>query len=216
LQTKVVQHQNKDAADHKTTNGRLAPPQAKPAPQPPRTEIPARSNLLAQIRQKDAQLKPVDHHVDTPSRSNDSAPPVVDLFAGIRAGVALKKVEEADKGPAQAKVSHGSALLAKLQARKAQITSQQQGHQFKPAVVVPVAKPCRTNATSPPAVDLFAGIRAGVALKKVQKTEKTVNKASNTQEKKVTHGSALLAKLQARKKECMKRSGSGTPIEDDW
>jgi hypothetical protein len=88
-------------------------------------------------------------------------------------------------------------------------------------VVVPVVKsaegrPCRTNDTAPPVVDLFAGIRAGVALKKVQETEKTVNKASNTQEKKVTHGSALLAKLQARKKECMKRSGSGTPIEDDW
>jgi hypothetical protein len=217
LQTKVVAHQTKEA-DHKTTNGRPAPQKVKP--QEARTEIPARSNLLAQIRHKDVHLKPVDHNVDTPSRTNDSAPPVLDLFAGIRAGVALKKVEEADKGLAQEKVSHGSTLLANLQARKAQITKQQQGHQVKPVVVVPVVKsaegrPCRTNDTAPPVVDLFAGIRAGVALKKVQETEKTDNKAPNTKGK-VTHSSALLAKLQARKKECMKRSGSGTPIEDDW
>jgi hypothetical protein len=215
LQTKVLAHQTTDADQQTSRRQPPAPPKAKP--QEPRTEMPARSNLLAEIRQKDVQLKSVDRDVDTPSRTHNTAPPVVDLFAGIRAGVALKKVDEADKGPAQEKVSHGSALLAKLQARKAQITNQQQGHQVKPAVV-PVksaaeAKPGRTNDTAPPVVDLFAGIRAGVALKKVQETEKTANKAPNTQNK-VTHSSTLLAKLQARKKECMKRSG--TPMEDEW
>ena len=92
----------------------------------------------------------------------------------------------------------------------------QQDHQLKSVeqVVKPSSPPTKGTTISP-TLDLLAGIKAGVNLKHVETPKKDANKETNQ-----SPTSALLAKLQARKKECLLReqesSSSSSGEDDDW
>jgi hypothetical protein len=83
-------------------------------------------------------------------------------------------------------------------------------------------EPMATTSTdvSHPQKDLFAGIRAGISLKPVEALPKTT--ADDEDERNQSPTSALLAKLQARKKQCLERQQQGSnagpvePEDDDW
>ena len=160
---------------------------------------PLRTNLLGQIRQQDHALRPIKISQEPAQAPKEHQTSSIPSTGGNRNRTYPRPpLSSAD-------------FLAGIQA----------GISLKKTEAV-VSKQEAAKVSKNPANDIFAGIRAGVHLKRV---EKPTNKATKANKNQQSSTSALLAKLQARKQECLRkqqqqqqhRGGSSCENnEDDW